>query len=223
MSVRAVLFDIDGTLIDSGGAGAESWKRAFSDLYDIPADIGKFTDSGMTDPEVGRRTFARVVGHEPSPAELADVLGRRLAHLPDTVAESAGYRVLPGVLELLPRLREEGYALGLTSGGTENAARIKLERGGLNEFFAFGGFGSDAEDRGELTRIAVRRAAAALGAAALARAEALVVGDTPHDIDAAEAACVGAVGVATGKFTTEQLAAAGADVVLRTLEEPLPL
>ena len=77
----ALLFDIDGTLISTGGAGAASWRIAFDELYGIPADIGKFTDAGMTDPEVGRRTFVAVVGHPPSRAEFSRLLERRLQHL----------------------------------------------------------------------------------------------------------------------------------------------
>src|SRR5262245_51911126 len=112
----AILFDIDGTLIVTGGAGAQSWREAFDELYGVPADIGRFTDAGMTDPDVGRRTFERVIGRPPTTRELARLLARRNALLPKAVAESTGYRVLPGVQELLPRLGDEGYLLGITTG-----------------------------------------------------------------------------------------------------------
>ena len=92
----AILFDIDGTLIDTGGAGAASWRLAFDDLYGIPADIGKFTDAGMTDPEVGRKTFEAVLKRKPDRKEFARLLERRLHYLHQTVAESKDYRVLPG-------------------------------------------------------------------------------------------------------------------------------
>jgi phosphoglycolate phosphatase len=218
----AILFDIDGTLITSGGAGAASWRIAFDELYGVPADIGQYTDAGMTDPEVGRRTFENVIGREPSTRELARLLGRRNAVLPRTVAESEGYRVLPGVKELLPRLCEDGYLLGLTTGGVETAAHIKLERAHLNRYFHFGGYGSDSTDRGELTRCAIARAARILGCR-LTREEVLDVGDTPHDIDAARAAGAVSVGVATGHYSVAQLAEAGAEHVLPNLEAPLPL
>ena len=138
----AILFDIDGTLIVTGGAGAESWRIAFDELYGVPADIGEYTDAGMTDPEVGRRTFEKVIGREPTTRDLARLLARRNAALPKVIAESDGYRVLPGVNELLPRLCEEGYLLGITTGGVETAAHIKLERAHLNHFFHFGGYGT---------------------------------------------------------------------------------
>ncbi|MGH2866466.1 MAG: HAD family hydrolase, partial [Solirubrobacteraceae bacterium] len=93
----AILFDIDGTLIISGGAGAASWRMAFDELYGIPADISQFTDTGMTDPEVGRQTFVAVLHRQPSRAEFAKLLERRLHYLYQTVADSKDYRVLDGV------------------------------------------------------------------------------------------------------------------------------
>src|SRR6266550_2325581 len=99
---QAILFDIDGLLITTGGAGARSWRWAFNELYGIPADIGKFTDAGMTDPVVGRLTFTSVIGHEPSPAELAKVISHYLMRLPEEVPGSSLYRALDGVGELPP-------------------------------------------------------------------------------------------------------------------------
>jgi phosphoglycolate phosphatase len=218
----AILFDIDGTLIDSGGAGAQSWRLAFDELYGVPADIGEYTDAGMTDPEVGRLTFEKVVGHQPSARELARLLGRRNQLLPKTVAESKGYRVLPGVKELLPQLCHEGYLLGITTGGVETASHIKLERGHLNRYFHFGGYGSDSPDRTKLTRKAVERASMIL-AHRLSRDEVLVVGDTPLDITAAHGADAVGVGVASGHYAKDELKEAGADYVLESLEEELPL
>jgi len=218
----AILFDIDGTLIDSGGAGAVSWREAFQELYGVPADIGKYTDAGMTDPEVGRLTFKSVVGHDPSPPELVRVMASRQRHLPKAVADSAGYRVLPGVRERLEQLHDAGYPLGLTTGGTEAAAHIKLARAELNHYFCFGGYGSDSPDRTELTRRGIERAGVVLGQT-VEPSDARVVGDTPLDVKAAHGAGAVAVGVATGHFSTEELRAAGADHVLATLEEELPL
>jgi phosphoglycolate phosphatase-like HAD superfamily hydrolase len=218
---QVILFDIDGTLITTGGAGAVSWRRAFEELYDIAVDIGMFTDAGMTDPEVGRKTFAAVIGHDPSPRELATVMAVRLKYLPEAVAESEGYRVLPGVEELLPRLAHDGYLLGLTTGGTDSAAHIKLARANLARWFTFGGYGSDSPDRIELTKRGIERAEMLLGTK-LSREQVLVVGDTPLDISAAHGANAVAVGVASGHFSEGQLREAGADYVLASLLEPLP-
>src|SRR5260370_3499271 len=92
----AVLFDIDGTLLVTGGAGAASWRLAFDELYGIPADIGKFTDAGMTDPEVGRKTFEAVLNRKPERKEITRLLERRLHYLHATVAECQHDRVLAG-------------------------------------------------------------------------------------------------------------------------------
>ncbi len=217
----ALLFDIDGTLIDTGGAGAASWRLAFDELYGIPADIGKFTDAGMTDSQVARRTFEAVVDHSPSRKELSRLLERRLNHLYATVADSTGYRVLPGVEKLLPRLLENGYLLGLVTGNGEAAAHIKLHRARLNRFFSFGGYGSDSDDRSELTKKALERAALVFGEP-IDPKKCLTIGDTPLDVTAAHGAGIECVGVASGHFSVEQLRDAGADYVLGSLEEPLP-
>jgi phosphoglycolate phosphatase len=218
----AVLFDIDGTLITTGGAGAVAWRRAFDDLYGIPADIGRFTDNGMTDPDVGRRTFAAVIGREPTALELTRVLAKRLEHLPAAVADSSGYRVLAGVEKLLPKLAADGYLLGLTTGGTDSAAHIKLARANLARWFTFGGYGSDSSDRTVLTAKAIERAGVLVGAR-LRRSQVLVVGDTPLDVVAALGAGAVAVGVASGRYGVDDLRQAGADHALTSLEEELPL
>lgn len=218
----AILFDIDGTLIITGGAGATSWRLAFDELYGIPADIGEFTDTGMTDPDVGRQTFAAVLHRQPERKEFTRLLERRLHYLHRTVAESKDYRVLAGVEELLPRLIDDGYLLGLVTGNLEAAAHIKLHRAGLNRFFSFGGYGSDSTDRGELTRIALKRAALVYGEPVTPE-QAIVVGDTPHDVAGAHAAGMACVGVGSHHFTVDQLREAGADYAVATLEEGLPV
>ncbi|MEO8468199.1 MAG: HAD family hydrolase [Chloroflexota bacterium] len=217
----AILFDVDGCLISSGGAGTKSWRYAFNQLHGIPADIGEYTEGGMTDPTVGRLTFKRVIGRDPTDREMARLLAAYLDRLGVEVEQSAGYRVMPGVASLLPRLTDAGVLLGIVSGALEAAAHIKLARGGLNRFFSFGGYGSDSSDRAELTRVAIERAGRIHGHQ-LDAARVLVVGDTPRDIDAAHAVGAIAVGVATGKYKVEALRDARADHVLATLEEPLP-
>ena len=217
----AILFDIDGTLITTGGAGAASWRMAFDELYGIPADIGRFTDTGMTDPEVGRRTFEAVLERVPEPREFARLLERRLRHLGTAVEESETYRILPGVEELLDRLIDDGYLLGLVTGNVEASAHIKLHRAHLNRFFSFGGYGSDSSDRGELTRVALQRAGLVYGAP-ISPQQALVVGDTPNDVRGAHAAGIECVGVGSHKYTADQLREAGADYTITSLTEGLP-
>jgi phosphoglycolate phosphatase len=218
----AILFDIDGTLLITGGAGAGSWRLAFDELYGIPADIGEFTDTGMTDPDVGRMTFEAVQKRKPERKEFTRLLERRLHYLHQTVEESEGYRVLAGVEELLPQLIEDGYLLGLVTGNLEAAAHIKLHRAQLNRFFSFGGYGSDSTDRGKLTKIALNRATLVYGETVKPE-QAIVVGDTPHDVEGAHAAGIECVGVGSHHFTADQLREAGADYAITSLAEALPL
>jgi phosphoglycolate phosphatase len=219
---RILLFDIDGTLVSTGGAGAVAWKRAFEELYGIPADIGQYTDAGMTDPDVGARTFEAVIGREPTPHELAQLVQRRLEHLPDAVAESTGYRVLPGVPERLQQLSRAGHLLGIITGNGDGAAHIKLARGDLNRWFTFGAYASAGLDRPGIVRQAIQRGEGMLGRD-VPNTEIYVIGDTPLDISAAHANGCTAIGVATGKYDSAALREAGADHVLETLEEELPL
>jgi phosphoglycolate phosphatase len=217
-----LLFDIDGTLVSTGGAGAVAWRRAFEDLYDIPADIGQYTDAGMTDPDVGAKTFEAVLGRKPTPLELAQVVQRRLEHLPEAVADSPKYRVLPGVPQRLQQLSREGHLLGLITGNGDGAAFIKLSRADLMRWFTFGAYASAGVDRAGIVRRAVERGEAMLGAD-VPNTEIFVIGDTPLDIQAAHAVGCTAIGVATGHYDVDALREAGADHVMETLEQELPL
>jgi len=219
---RILLFDIDGTLVSTGGAGAVAWRQAFEELHGIPADIGEFTDAGMTDPDVGAKTFAAVLHREPTPHELALLLQRRLEHLPEAVAQSSGYRVLPGVPERLRQLSREGHLLGLITGNGDGAAFVKLARGDLMRWFTFGAYASAGVDRPGIVRRAVERAEAMVGRD-VPNSDIFVIGDTPLDIEAAHAVGCSAIAVATGRYDGPALREAGADHVLETLEQELPL
>jgi phosphoglycolate phosphatase len=219
---RIVLFDIDGTLVSTGGAGAVAWKQAFQELYGIPADIGQYTDAGMTDPDVGAKTFEAVLGRKPEPYELSQVVQRRLEHLPEAIAASEGYKVLPGVPERLKQLSRDGHLLGIITGNGDGAAFIKLSRGDLMRWFTFGAYASAGVDRAGIVRQAVERGEAMLGAD-VPNEQVFVVGDTPLDIEAAHAVGCTAIAVATGHYDVAALQEAGADHVLETLESPLPL
>jgi phosphoglycolate phosphatase len=219
---RILLFDIDGTLVSTGGAGAVAWRRAFEELHGIPADIGQFTDAGMTDPDVGEKTFEAVMNRKPTPRELAQLIQRRLEHLPEAIAQSEGYRVLPGVPERLRQLSRDGHLLGLITGNGDGAAFVKLSRGDLMRWFSFGAYATAGVDRAGIVRQAVARGEATLGAD-VPNSEIFVIGDTPLDIDAAHAVDCTAIGVATGHYDAAALREAGADHVLETLDEELPL
>ena len=215
-----VLFDVDETLVHTGGSGARSWKAAFDQLYGIPADIGAHTSAGETDPEVARATFKGVLHREPSDDELDRLYAHYLLHLADDIGTSEGYKVLPGAEQTLLNLGQAGVVLALVSGAMEGAARTKLMPGNLNRYFVFGAYGSDSPDRAELTKLAIGKAAQLHGQ--LTPDLVSVVGDTPRDIEAAQAAGAVSVGVATGHFSTKELLAAHGDHVLGSLQELFP-
>lgn len=215
-----VLFDVDETLIHTGGSGARSWSAAFEKLYGVPADIGEHSSAGETDPQVARATFQRVLGRDPAGDELGRLYAQYLLHLAEDIWTSEKYRVLPGAEQTLVRLGEAGVMLGLVSGALEGAARTKLMPANLNRFFVFGGYGSDSPDRAELTRLAIAKATRLH--TQLTPAQVYVVGDTPLDIEAARAAGAVPVGVASGHYSTDELAAAGEVYVLGSLQDPFP-
>ena len=222
MAITAVLWDIDGTLLYTGGAGAVAWQRAFAELYDVEANIDEHTRAGMTDPEITEIVFREVVGRDGSAAEREEAMAKYLSYLEDAVAESAGYEVKPGIAELLPRLESEGVLQGIVSGNIEPAARIKLARGDLDKYFSFGGYGSDARDRTEVTEKALERGGDAAGHP-LDKDATIAVGDTPRDISAGHGAGIRVVGVATGHYSVDEQREAGADWPIADVTSGFPL
>jgi phosphoglycolate phosphatase len=221
-AARAVLFDIDGTILVTGGAGGVAWQRAFEELHGVEANVAEHTDAGMTDPEIAAIVFREVIGREGRPEERAKAIAGYLRHLPEAVAESDGYRVMPGIEKLLDELIDAGVLLGLVTGNIEAAAHIKLARAGLNRFFSFGGYGSDSADRTEVTKAALGRGELVSGGS-LADGACFSVGDTPRDVTAGHGAGIKVVGVATGSYSVEELRDAGADWAIETVESGFPL
>jgi phosphoglycolate phosphatase len=222
MNTQAVLFDIDGTLISTGGASDRAWKRAFKALHGVDVDVPAVTGKGVPDPEVGRVVFKQAIGREPTEEEADALMRRRLDHLPEEVRNSPSYVVKEGVVELMQGLIGDGLMLGLTTGNVEEAAHVKLSRANLNRFFCFGGFGSDSPDRVELTKKALVRGEFVSGHT-LDRDRCFSCGDTPRDVEAGHGAGIRVVGVATGEYTAEELIEAGADATVNSLVEGLPL
>lgn len=217
-----MLWDIDGTLLYTGGAGAVAWQRAFGELYGVEANIEEHTRSGMTDPEITEIIFEEVIGRKGSEEERAAVVAKYLEYMPEAVAESEGYEVKPGIAEILPRLAEAGVVQGLVTGNVEPAARIKLARGDLDRYFTFGGYGSDARDRVKVTEKAIERGGEAAGAP-LDLAATIAVGDTPRDVVAGHGAGIRVVGVATGAYSVAEQEEAGADWAIADVTQGFPL
>jgi phosphoglycolate phosphatase len=217
-----LLFDVDGTLVDTGGAGRRSIEAAFADVFADVAEPLSFPFAGMTDRAIIRRGLVER-GLEVSARVMEAIVRAYLARLAVEVPASPRYRVLTAVPELLDAvLAQRDFAVGLGTGNVEPGARIKLRRGGIAERFAFGGFGCDHEDRAALLAAGARRGAERLGVP-LEHCRVVVIGDTPKDIAAASAIGAECLAVATGAFDVATLGGLGASRIAADLSDPAAL
>ena len=217
---RLLLFDIDGTLLLSGGAGKRALNRTFAELFGVADAFTDIPVAGRTDLLILGDALER--GGVAAGAEArALFLTRYCEHFEREILHPGPRKgLMPGVRPLLDRLRRTpGVACALVTGNIARAARIKLEHFGLDRYFVCGAYGDDAPRREDLVPIAVERARRA-GIDVSSPREAVVIGDTPLDVRCAAAAGARAVCVATGPFTEEELRRAGADAVLPDLADP---
>ncbi len=215
-----ILFDIDGTLIDSGGAGRRSLDRAFYRLTGIKNGTSGILPDGKTDPLIIKEMFLKHLKREPTREEMNNMESLYLEFLKEEVETSQGYRVLKGVPKLLEMLSKiESFILGLGTGNYREGARLKLGRADLFRYFEVGGFGSDSWDRVEVLRMAIERGRDLCIRRGDKLGKAIVVGDTPYDIKAGKKAQALTVGIASGRFTLEILKREGADEALESLED----
>jgi phosphoglycolate phosphatase len=204
---RVILFDIDNTLLYSGGAGSFAMNMAFNELFGVSDGFARVEFSGRTDLYILEQGLAEHGIAGDAEEHLAAFTARYCELLPEALAQREGY-LMPGFPELLSALREAGVRLGLATGNFSQGAGIKLQYYGIAGFFEGGGFGEVSPDRAEVVAAAIR----AVGNGARP-ADIVVVGDTPHDVTSALANGVIGAGVATGKFTVEELRDSGAALV----------
>jgi phosphoglycolate phosphatase-like HAD superfamily hydrolase len=215
---KLVLFDIDGTLVLTGAAGLRAMNKACAPLVGDSDALAGIPVAGRTDRIILSDVAARV-GRVMDEDLLVELRERYVAELRHEIElPGRGVKgIMPGIRELLDALaRREDVFVGLLTGNFEAGARIKLEHFDLWRYFRCGAYGDDAADRNALVPFALERARGC-GLPDLAPEHILVVGDTPHDVACAHAARAVPVGVATGSFTTEQLRAAGAEIVFQDL------
>jgi phosphoglycolate phosphatase-like HAD superfamily hydrolase len=217
--MTVVLFDIDGTLVLTGGAGGRAMARAFEDLFAIGNAFTGVPFAGRPDPCILADAAAAhgIPIDSPEFVRFPDVYLRHLA----TALDESGPRkgVMPGVRALLDRLalRDDVY-LALLTGNYEAAAQLKLDYFDLWRYFSCGAFGDGAADRNSLLPRAMARIAACGGPAVDSR-EAVVIGDTPLDVACAASGGARCIAVATGGHTVEELEATGADITLPDLAD----
>ena len=216
MSDRLLLFDIDGTLVDTGGAGMAALVDATREVFDADGpelDLAGATDSGLL------KNIFQSFGREEDEATTARFFDLYLARLEANLQDSCfGGRALEGVISVLEEVEAAGVAKGLLTGNISAGAAVKMVHYGMDHYFSFGAYGDDHFDRNLLGPIALKRATEAYGRS-FEPQEVVVIGDTPKDIWCAQAFGARSVCVATGSFTAEQLAAEGADLVFEDFSD----
>ena len=210
------LFDLDGTLATSDGAGRRAFEQALAEVLGLRRALTGIALHGNTDPLILDQACRRGLGRAADEDETRAVYGRYLAHLAEELACPGVIRLLPGVAPLLDRLAAADALLGLATGNLEAGARLKLDAVGLWERFAVGGYGSDAAERAELVAVGIRRAEARLQRP-VPRGEIALIGDTRRDVAAALRVGVRAIGVTTGPDDAAALFGAGAEEVYENL------
>ncbi len=223
--MRLILFDIDGTLLWTNGAGRRAIHRALLDETGTAGPIEGYRFDGKTDPQIVRELLT-LAGHPECDSEdrIAAVCRRYVELLTAELAKpTQATRLYPGITDLLAALEPyeaDGRALvGLLTGNVQHGAALKLRSAGLDPArFAVGAFGSDSHARADLPAVAAKRAAERTGRR-FTGAELVIVGDTPDDVACARPMGARTVAVATGFFDTTALRAAGATHVFQTLSD----
>lgn len=218
--MRVYLFDIDGTLIFSGGAGGAAVQHALKHEFGLAELKDGVPMSGRTDRVILRDLF-QLNAIDDSPENWQRFLAGYLRALPHCLAERRG-TVLPGVAALLDRLAGvPETAVGLLTGNVREGARLKLTHFGLFQHFSFGGFGDEHFDRDDVARTALAETRGRYGQ--VDSDQIWVIGDTPLDVRCARAIGVRVCAVATGTHSWEELEEARPDLLLRDLSDPEPL
>jgi phosphoglycolate phosphatase-like HAD superfamily hydrolase len=217
---KLVLFDIDGTLVLTGGAGIRAMNRAGEAVLGLSNLLDGIPVAGRTDWIILHDALTKA-GHDLDEDLFVRMREAHHRYLREEIAQPGeGVKdVMPGIRALLPALQSrDDMSLGLLTGNFEEAARIKLGHFDLWDYFRCGAFGDDAADRNELVPFAVDRAREG-GLGSFDYGDVVVIGDTPHDVACAVAVGAMPVAVATGNFTVDQLRATGAPIVLKDLSD----
>lgn len=202
--VRLILFDIDGTLIRSGGAGVRAFERTFAEVFGLSKATSTLKFSGRTDVSVVRECFTQHA-IEPSPENFSRFFENYPPFLEQLLAETSG-AVCPGITELISALEgaPEKPLLALLTGNIRRGAELKLRHYNLWHHFKTGAFADDHEDRNCIASAAQKRGEDLIGQP-LEGKEIVVIGDTPHDITCGQSIGAKVLAVGTGEFSSAQL------------------
>ena len=214
--MKLLLFDIDGTLLLTNGAGTRAANRAFENIYGISEAMTKIDAAGKTDPIILQEIFMNEFNRDYSPEEARELYKLYIPFLEEETNNSET-TVMPGIPNLLESLSSrEDMVLGVATGNIEQGAWIKLRGAGLDTHFKFGGFGSDSHSREHLILKAKERAKDHMDYNTDIK-KTFVIGDTPFDITHGRAAGAVTVGVATGSYSKSELEEHGPDHIFNDL------
>jgi phosphoglycolate phosphatase len=215
---RLYLFDIDGTLITSGGAGVHSFTEAVRDFCGGTAPLEGINFAGNTDTGIARSVL-QAAGMDPTDANVMGLLDAYLSILPGRMGLHDG-RLLPGIIPLLDSLKERpDCVLALLTGNLAAGAEVKLSHYGVWHYFGFGAYADDHHIRNELGPVAAARAFEEHGEE-FTPDRIYVIGDTPRDIECGKAFGAVTVAVATGHYSHEELASHGPDFLFGDFSDP---
>ncbi len=216
-----ILFDIDGTLVRTGGAGKAAMELALAEEFSVALQAEEIPYSGRTDRAISA-DLLRAHGIAVTAENVTRLIDGYLARLPTALGQYAGV-VCPGIADLVLALHSRSdVTLGLLTGNVRRGAAHKLGHYGLWDFFPLGGFGDDHAERDDVARTALAEVRRHTGRET-DPSEVWVIGDTPLDVKCARAIGAKAIAVATGWHPIEDLACTGADVVLADLSDPSQL
>jgi len=218
---RLILFDIDGTILLTSGAGRRAITAALAEVVGASDAFGRIRFDGKTDPQIVTEMLASAGDPGPHPPERVRSLCERYVTLLEReLAVPVGVTLMPGVPRILDRLEAEGdVMLGLLTGNLERGAALKLRAAGLDPGrFKVGAYGSDSPERPDLPPIAARRAEPFFGRP-LREGEVVIIGDTPADIACGAGIRARAIGVATGSYSVAQLEACNPHAVFADLAD----
>ena len=216
-----ILFDIDGTLLQAGDKDHQiAFVTAMKQIYGLPATLDGVPLAGMLDSQIARLALSRQgLTDDEIDADLARMIDAMGEHYAAAIAEQSRIeRRLPGVIEIVERLRAANFALGVLTGNARSVAHVKLASADILGYFPVGAFGDSARERGHLVQLAWTEAEAHFGHR-FASEETILVGDTPRDIQAARDNQAKIVAVATGRYTNDDLSAHLPDALFPDLRD----
>lgn len=204
MKMRIILFDIDGTIMMSGGAGRKAMTQSFQEVYGVADGLKEVVLSGRTDPLILSEALASkgIISDEKDKNRFKERYFELLAEC--IQMDLPGKNLFPGILEILQKLaKTDNVATGLLTGNWQQGAKTKLGYFNLYDFFPFGAFGDDSPDRNKLLPFAMERCNG--NGVASDPTQAIVIGDTPMDIECAHVHGAKVMAVATGSFSYSEL------------------